>query len=78
MVRRFYQDVAQDDLLGPVFNDDSCGACHVSPAAGGLTAQICGLAVKICTVCIVNSAADSTARKNPPEIEAIGDSTNPE
>ena len=21
MVRRFYQDVAQDDLLGPVFND---------------------------------------------------------
>ena len=21
MVRRFYQDVAQDDLLGPIFND---------------------------------------------------------
>ena len=24
MVRRFYRDVAQDDLLGPMFNDVAC------------------------------------------------------
>ncbi|MFN8600365.1 MAG: di-heme oxidoredictase family protein [Candidatus Binatia bacterium] len=31
----FVENETVADGVGPVFNDDSCGACHVSPATGG-------------------------------------------
>lgn len=31
----FVENETVADGIGPVFNDDSCGACHVSPATGG-------------------------------------------
>ncbi len=31
----FARKYSAEDGLGPVYNDDSCGACHVAPALGG-------------------------------------------